>query len=353
MNCHFYAKICHSKKMDLNSSVIGHNHKANIIFRDYYVDNILVEYEQGPYIGEGMSCKVYKCRRRDDPNSVDANYWPLAIKIFDGNYLAKLDSKYLIRELEQLIRINHPCIIHIEKFSIHQDPTKINAIVTRFFSNGSLEEAKNRGILSDIDKMKAAYGIASTFSYLHQYQIIHRDLKLQNVFLDENKEIVIGDLGFARKIVDDNNDDINMTIVGTPLYMPPEIHSTIYDSSVDVFSYGVLLYMLLTPNERSLRFNDPQNTSPKDRFALADLFKKGYRPQDNNDIPPGFLELIHKCWDDNPSKRPSFGRIIEMFLDPQFNLYIEGIDNDDFLDYVDKIDSYAGKTEVSDEDFEI
>ena len=87
--------------------------------------------------------------------------------------------------------------------------------------------------------------VVEAVRYLHGRLIIHRDLKLGNLFLDSNKVIKIGDFGFATKLT--YPDERRKTICGTPNYIAPEIleGKNGHSFEVDVWSTGVILYTLL------------------------------------------------------------------------------------------------------------
>jgi NIMA (never in mitosis gene a)-related kinase len=79
--------------------------------------------------------------------------------------------------------------------------------------------------------------------YLHEKNIIHRDLKLENIFLTACNKLKIGDLGMAKIISQDNL--LISTRVGTPIYFAPEmIKNQLYSFSVDVWALGCVFYSL-------------------------------------------------------------------------------------------------------------
>lgn len=82
--------------------------------------------------------------------------------------------------------------------------------------------------------------------YLHSHRVIHRDLKLGNLFLSDKMEIKLGDFGLATKLEFDN--ERKKTICGTPNYIAPEIlegKESGHSYEVDVWSFGVIAYTLL------------------------------------------------------------------------------------------------------------
>jgi polo-like kinase 1 len=82
--------------------------------------------------------------------------------------------------------------------------------------------------------------IVNALRYLHQHKVIHRDLKLGNLFLNENMEIKLGDFGLATKLEYDG--EKKKTICGTPNYIAPEIlEGKGHSYEVDIWSVGVIL----------------------------------------------------------------------------------------------------------------
>ena len=81
--------------------------------------------------------------------------------------------------------------------------------------------------------------------YLHEHNIIHRDLKTSNIYLGEGDKIVIGDFGISK--IFNNNQSMSRTFIGTPYYMSPEmLGQQEYDKKADIWSLGCVLYELLT-----------------------------------------------------------------------------------------------------------
>lgn len=82
--------------------------------------------------------------------------------------------------------------------------------------------------------------IVNSLKYLHQHKVIHRDLKLGNLFLNENMEIKLGDFGLATKLEYDG--EKKKTICGTPNYIAPEIlEGKGHSYEVDIWSVGVIM----------------------------------------------------------------------------------------------------------------
>ncbi len=85
--------------------------------------------------------------------------------------------------------------------------------------------------------------ISQGLKYLHDKRILHRDLKPQNIFLDEEDNIKIGDMGLGKILGPQTN--YAYTAVGTPLYFSPQLCEEIpYDNKSDIWAFGCLMYEL-------------------------------------------------------------------------------------------------------------
>ena len=111
--------------------------------------------------------------------------------------------------------------------------------------NQTLNELlRRRKRLTEIEAQCYLFQLASALDYLHKNKIIHRDLKLSNLFLSDRMEIKVGDLGLAAKL--SSNYERRKTICGTPNYIAPEIlDGAGHSYEVDLWSYGVIAYALM------------------------------------------------------------------------------------------------------------
>jgi serine/threonine protein kinase len=170
-------------------------------------------------------------------------------------------AKVIRREAEILRTLKHPLILRL--CGISETPENNSAIVTEFAGNGSLANylPPTEYSLSGANRItKIILGIALAMRFLHYRRIIHRDLKPDNILLDWDWNVRIAD--FGQSIVKDNP-DIPLLIQPIPTaswpsvnskYLAPECYDNRYFLASDVFSFGLILYELLTgqsafPNE--------------------------------------------------------------------------------------------------------
>ncbi|KAE8214051.1 hypothetical protein CF327_g2519 [Tilletia walkeri] len=161
------------------------------------------------------------------------------------------------REIQVLKDICHPNIVRL--FEVIESDRYIG-IVLEYASGGELfDHILAHKYLKEKDACKLFAQLISGVYYLHQKKIIHRDLKLENLLLDRNRNVIITDFGFANNF-EDKRDDLMATSCGSPCYAAPElvVQDGLYaGSAVDVWSCGVILYAMLAGY---LPFDDdPQN----------------------------------------------------------------------------------------------
>lgn len=160
-----------------------------------------------------------------------------------------------MNEVEILKSLNHPNVIHMEDIVDTEDAMYM---ILELMQGGDLFNRilqQDRGI-PELESKVIFYQIALAVKYLHDQGITHRDIKPENILLNNNDSyplVKVTDFGLSKIIV---NSEMK-TVCGTPLYLAPEILLTrgnsTYTKQIDVWSLGVLLYVLLSG---SSPFND-------------------------------------------------------------------------------------------------
>ncbi|XP_016062096.1 PREDICTED: serine/threonine-protein kinase 33 isoform X2 [Miniopterus natalensis] len=175
-----------------------------------------------------------------------------AIKKVNKEKAGSSAVKLLEQEVEILKRVKHEHIIHLEQ--VFETPKKMY-LVMELCEDGELKEMLNKkGHFSENETRWIIQSLASAIAYLHSNDIVHRDLKLENImvkssFTDDNNEmnlnIKVTDFGLAVK-KHGGSEAMLQTTCGTPIYMAPEvINAHDYSQQCDIWSIGVIMYMLL------------------------------------------------------------------------------------------------------------
>ncbi len=202
----------------------------------------------------------------------------------------------------------HSNIVHFYGASWDEAPNA--ALVMEYVSGGTLAkllhpslDGTNAGLSWSSPLLSIALGVAHGLEHLHSHGYIHRDVKPSNILLTQDLVPKIGDLGEAR-ILDSNN---QMTHIGTPLYMAPEIHNDGgegYSEKVDVYSFGIMLNEMDT---KRVPFMDDEGLV---RFNALKVVSEHIRPHISDSCQVGLRDIICRCWCADPKQRPDFGDVV-------------------------------------------
>ncbi|KAK8860760.1 hypothetical protein M9Y10_012426 [Tritrichomonas musculus] len=263
------------------------------------------------------------------------------------------------RELNILLQINHPSILRFIGYYLGDgiEDGKVYIIV-EFSSKGSLGKihkskrtSKYRErynshstndevlVLNSTQKLIIIYGIAAGMSYLHSHNILHRDLKLNNIYLDDSMFPKISGFNIAKEIESDSIEP-NDTIKGTPACIAPEVYlKKGYSKSSDVYSFSLIIYELMTGEKAFKELKDPKEIK-------RTIIELNERPAFNKPILQCYRDLIEKCWSQEPSDRPTFDEILtELKTNPDF--ITDDINNDEYQSYIKFIDESPASFEYS------
>ncbi|XAR72670.1 Dual-specificity kinase [Bertholletia excelsa] len=177
-------------------------------------------------------------------------------------------------------------------------------IVTEYMSGGSVYDYlhKQKGTFKLPALLRVAIDISKGMNYLHQNNIIHRDLKAANLLMDENEVVKVADFGVARVKAQSG---VMTAETGTYRWMAPEvIEHKPYDHKADVFSFGIVLWELLT-GKLPYEYLTPLQ-------AAVGVVQKGLRPTIPKNTHPKLTELLERCWQHDPTLRPDFSEIIDI-----------------------------------------
>mmetsp|Transcript_4356 Transcript_4356/g.15087 ORF Transcript_4356/g.15087 Transcript_4356/m.15087 type:complete len:337 (-) Transcript_4356:68-1078(-) len=254
----------------------------------------LERYELGDTIGVGGFAVVKK--------GLDKKLqMPVAIKVVDRSRYTPTDQS-LQREVEVLTSVDHPNCIKL--YACYVTSKKV-FIVTELVTGGELlDRVTEQGNYTEAVAAKIFRQIICGVEYLHEHGIVHRDLKLENFILENDSPdatIKIADFGLSKYF---NDGSMLKTMCGSPQYVAPEVldvgsTALAYTPAVDMWSMGVILYILLSGYSP---FDD------EDDSVLFDNIRNGdYRLDDPvwDEISAEAKDLLALLLCLNPDKRLS------------------------------------------------
>uniref|UniRef100_A0A672LSV8 Platelet-derived growth factor receptor alpha n=1 Tax=Sinocyclocheilus grahami TaxID=75366 RepID=A0A672LSV8_SINGR len=168
-----------------------------------------------------------------------------------------------------------------------------------------LSDDTNEG-LTAVDLLSFTYQVARGMEFLASKNCVHRDLAARNVLLSQGKIVKICDFGLARDIMHDNNYvSKGSTFLPVKWMAPESIFDNLYTTLSDVWSYGILLWEIFS-----------LGGTPYPGMVVDSNFynkiKSGYRMVKPEHASSDVYELMMKCWNSNPEKRPSFHSLSDM-----------------------------------------
>ena len=197
-------------------------------------------------------------------------------------------------EAKAAARLTHPHILTVHDI-LSTDERQF--IVMEYLEGKTLRDILAERTFSAEEVMSIAPMIGEALDYAHSHDIIHRDIKPDNIFVLENGNIKVADFGIAKilKVSDRTHTDV---IMGTPNYIAPElIKGMSYDHRVDIFSLGVTLYEMLAGR----RPFDAEN----DYAIIFKVASEEPVPLDEyrDDLPSNLVRAVHRALQKVPDQR--------------------------------------------------
>jgi len=217
----------------------------------------------------------------------------------------KRDQDEFIKEITFMKSFDYPTVLKV--YGVIMEPL---SLITEFYPNSLNHVIESRAItLNDTQKYIIILGIALGVRYLHSMKVAHCDLKPFNILLDSSLYPVIIDFYLSKSIESYDPEEL---FCGTPLYMSPELFqrssslTQSYDiRKADVYAFGVTMYNILFNKINFVDFHSIKN--------LTDYLESEQRPPLTEGIVLRSMEnLMKRCWDQDPEKRPDFDEIVDI-----------------------------------------
>ncbi|CAH8387984.1 unnamed protein product [Eruca vesicaria subsp. sativa] len=190
-------------------------------------------------------------------------------------------------------------------------PQRACCVVVEYLPGGTLKQylfRNRRRKLAIRIVVQLALDLSRGLSYLHSERIVHRDVKTENMLLDYQRNLKIADFGVARVEAQNPKDMTGET--GTLGYMAPEVlDGKPYNRRCDVYSFGICLWEIYCC------------AMPYPDLSFADVssavVRQNLRPDIPRCCPTSLSNIMKRCWDANPVKRPEMEEVVKM---------LEGVD---------------------------
>ena len=244
------------------------------------------------------------------------------------------------QELHIIPGLNHPAILkfigYMQSFTGNRLPT----IIVEYSSKGSLlkyieANAKStENQLNETNKLIIVYGIASAMSYLHSHDILHRDLKLANIYLDNSLNPKLSGFNISIQI-NNKSRERRPKIKGTPAYIAPEVYlNKEYSKASDVYSFGLIMYEMFTGHKAFEHFYSPKQIR---EYLLEQQQQRQHCLTFEFPIAETYRRLIERCCSNKPEERPTFSEIVYELANNEGYINDE-IDASKFQEYIKYIE---------------
>ena len=288
------------------------------LYDDNEMGNTIEDFEILQILGKGSYGFVAKIRSKKNKKIY-------ALKQIDLTKVGSEKEKNLChQEIKLLEQLNNSNINKYYKTIFSNNNSCLN-IIMEFMDNGDISgfinaHKKFNKPVREEEIWNILLQSMNALSYIHSKNIIHRDIKPANLFMTNDKTIKLGDFGVSAKIQSYKTTVIentfNGTIVGTPLYMSPEmINNDEYDQKTDVYSMGCTIYELCF-------FQAPRRAAPSLVPGVI-MFMEIPKKQNINCYSKQLQEIINKMIEIDPKKRPTSEQIREMVRNEYIKTFLK------------------------------
>ena len=253
-------------------------------------------------LGSGAYSDVHLCSRLNSKKQIEH----FAVKVIDRRRATvEYQLRFLVREILIWSKLRHPNIVQMKSFFFGPQPCRYVFLVSNFIEGGDcLKFIQANGPLDEFSTRKWLIQLCSGVGYLHQQEIVHRDLKLENMLLDADGNLKIADFGFSTQM--DSN--LCKTFCGSKSYAAPEILlGQAHDpKKADVWAIGVITFVISTG---LMPYNEHQVSNK----LIVEQQKHVPVPPLSTPFLPNFYEFLSKALHFAPEFRYSLDSML--FID--------------------------------------
>ena len=265
-------------------------HVAKVLSANYELEN---------EIGRGGMGIVYCARDKRLKREIAVKVLPPEL-----SFRADIRQRFL-REAETAAQLNHPNIVPI--YTVEERENLVYFVMAYIKGDNLGQRLQQHGPIPPVEVRRILREVADALAYAHHRNVIHRDIKPDNIILDEETgRAMVTDFGIARALTDSGDSRLTATgmAIGTPAYMSPEQSAgdQAIDGRSDLYSLGVVGYQMLCGQPPFVASNTPS-------MLVKHLSEKPI-PVDERwpDLPPDLARAVMMCLEKDPADRfPSAG----------------------------------------------
>ncbi|KAG1226822.1 hypothetical protein G6F35_002781 [Rhizopus arrhizus] len=294
----------------------------SLVFLAPSSSNISFRWQQGRFIGAGTFGSVYLAINLDTSSVMAVK----EIRFPDSSSLSAL-HKSIKEEMKVMEMLDHRNIVQYDGMEVHRDRVYL---FMEYCENGSLGALLDHGgrIEDELYVVDYAYQLLSGLAYLHENNIVHRDIKPDNILIDYQGQLKLTDFGAAKilakgqKTMGRTTMQMNVnSLAGTPMYMAPEVitgSDTGRKGSMDIWSLGCCIVQMATGRR-------PWSTLENEWSVMYHVVT-GHPPlPDESQLSRLGIDFLRKCFVRDPRKRPTAE---ELLKHPWIDNYVEHVTED-------------------------
>ena len=260
-------------------------HVAQVLSANYELEN---------EVGRGGMGIVYCARDKRLKREI-------AIKVLPPELSFRADIRQrFLREAETAAQLNHPNIVPI--YTVEEKDNLVYFVMAYIKGDNLGQRLQQHGPMPPVEVRRVLREVAEALAYAHNRNVIHRDIKPDNIIIDdETGRAMVTDFGIARALTDTGDSRLTATgmAIGTPAYMSPEQSAgdKAIDGRSDLYSLGVVGYQMLCGQTPFVASNTPS--------MLVKHLSERPIPVDERwpDLPPDLSRAVMMCLEKDPNDR--------------------------------------------------